>query len=161
MLQLAAETISSYHVKWYKDTEEWVAKDGQKTITVTRDDVAGTQLFIAEFYKQSSDTDPVYRAGVRIIDTLDDFQIICYITSTNKEVDTGSPVTVAAKIVNQTTGAVVTPSNPTWRMDVMEKSTWTSIKSSNTNTITVTTTETDRNGQESDVEVTAECDWSD
>lgn len=160
-LQLAAETISTYHVKWYRDNTEWTEKAGQKTITVTRDDVAGTQLFIAEFYKTSADTDPIYRAGVRIIDTLDDFQIICYITSANKEVDTGVPVTVAAKIVNQTTGAVITPTNPTWRMDVMDKASWTSIKTSNTNTITVTTTETDRNNQENDVEVTAECDWAD
>ena len=160
-LQLAAEDISNYHVRWYKDDTEWQDKAGMKVVTVTRDDVAGTQLFIAEFYKSSSDTDPVYRAGVRIIDTLDDFQIICYITSTNKEVDTGSPVTVAAKIVNQTTNAVVTPTNPTWRMDVMKKSDWSVLKTANTNSISVTTAETDTDGSENDVEVTAECTWSD
>ena len=160
-LQLAAEAINSYHVKWYKDDTEWVDKAGQKTITVTRDDVDGTQLFIAEFYKSSGDTDPVYRAGVRIIDTLDDFQVVCYVSSANKEVDTGSPVTVAAKIVNQTTNAVVTPLNPTWRMDVMKKSDWSVLKTANTNSIQVTTLETDTDGQENDVEVTAEVSWSD
>ena len=159
-LQLAAEGINNYYVKWYRDNTEWAAKAGQKTITVTRDDVDGTQLFIAEFYKTSSDAAPVFRAGIRIIDTLDDFQIVCYISSTNKEVDNGSPVTVAAKIVNQTTGAVVTPSSPTWRMDVMKKSDWSVLKTAATNSIVVTTTETDVDGQENDVEVMAEVTWS-
>jgi len=159
-LQLSAEPITDYHVKWYKDNTEWSAKAGQKVITVGRDDVDGTQLFIAEFYKKSTDTDHVYRAGIRIIDTRDGFQVICYISSANKEVDTGSPVTVAAKIVNQRTNAVVTPSNPAWRMDVMKKSDWSVLKTANANTIQVTTAETDTDGTENDVEVTAECTWS-
>ncbi|MFQ7086837.1 MAG: hypothetical protein ACLRTD_20515 [Bacteroides sp.] len=63
----------------------------------------GTQLFIAEVYQSSGASQPIARAGVRIVDTADEFQIVCYITSSNKEVDTGQPVTVSAKIVNMTT----------------------------------------------------------
>ena len=159
-LELAGQSINNYYVKWYRDNEEWVAKAGQKTITVTRDDVDGTQLFIAEFYKNENDQSDVYRAGVRIIDTLDDFQVVCYISSGNREVDTGSPVTVGAKIVNMRTHAEVTPSSPVWRMDVMDKATWTVLKTANANSIQVTTTETDRNSQQNDVEVTAEVTWS-
>lgn len=160
-LKLAAEDVSNYHVKWYKDTVEWVAKAGQKTITVTRDDINGTQLILAEFYKTSSDSQPIFRAGIRIKDTLDDYQVICYISSTNKEVDTGAPVTVSAKIVNQRTNTVITPASPTWRMYIMQKSDWAVLATSNTNTITVTTEHTDRDGQENDVEVTGEAEWSD
>lgn len=159
-LLCGADELTSYHVRWYKDDTEWSAKNGQKSITVGRDDVDGTQLFIAEFYKQSSDAAPVYRAGIRIIDTLDDFQVVCYISSANKEVAPGKDVEVAAKIVNQRTHAEVSPASPAWRMDVMKKSDWAVVKTSNRNTITVTTEETDADGQENDVEVTAEVTWS-
>ena len=64
-------------------------------------------------------------------------------------------------IINQTTNAVVTPLNPTWRMDVMKKSDWSVLKTASTNSIQVTTLETDTEGQENDVEVTAEVSWSD
>lgn len=160
-LQLSSDEITDYHVKWYKDDTAWTVKDGQKVITVGRGDVDGTQLFIAEFYKNCTDTDYVYRAGVRIIDVLDDFQIVLSITSQNKEVSPDNSVTVKAKIINQRTNAQVSPANPTWRMDVMKKSNWTSIKSVNTDTITVSTQETDDIDGENDVEVAAECDWSD
>ena len=159
-LMLASQDLSDYYVKWYKDDTLWSDKNGQKTITVGRSDIDGTQLFIAEFYKSSSDTTPIFRTGIRVADTLYDMQVICYISSENKEVDTGKPVTVAAKIVNMRTNATVSPTNPVWRMDVMEKSTWTSIKSSATNSITVTVDETDRNGEQNDVEVTAEVTWN-
>lgn len=113
----------------------------------------GTQLFIAEVYQSSSASQPIARAGVRIIDTADEFQIVCYITSSNKEVDTGQPVTVSAKIVNMTTGSTYTPTSASWTMDVMDKENWKSLKHSTTNSISVTTTETDRNGTQYDVDV--------
>ncbi len=159
-LYAGANAITDYYVKWYKDTVAWTDKNGQKNITVTRGDVDGTQLFIAEIYQSSSASQPIARAGVRIIDTADEFQINCYITSTNKEVDDGHPVTVEAKIVNMTSGAVYNPSSSTWTMDVMDKENWTSLKHSNTNSISVTTTETDRNGTQYDVDVVAECHFN-
>lgn len=159
-LMLSSQDVSEYYVKWYKDDTLWSDKNGQKSISVGRGDIDGTQLFIAEFYISSSDSSPVFRTGIRVTDTLDEMQVICFISSDNKEVDTGKPVTVSAKIVNMRTNATVTPSNPTWRMDVMEKSTWTSIKTSATNSITVTVDETDRNGEQNDVEVTAEVTWN-
>jgi hypothetical protein len=160
-LECSGKNVTNYYVKWYKDTVEWAEKAGLKEITVTRNDVDGTQLFIAEFYENSGDTDYVCRAGIRIIDTLDDFKVDCYISSTNKEVDTGSPVTVGARIINMRTGAEVTPTSPIWAMYIMKKSDWSVLKSSSTNSIQVTTTETDAGGQENDVEVTAEVSWSD
>ena len=159
-LYLGANETSDHYVKWYKDTVAWADKNGQKTITVGRSDVDGTQLFIAEVYKSSSDTQPLARAGIRIIDTADEFQVVCYISSANKEVDTGSPVTVSAKIVNMTTGATYSPSVVVWTMNVMDKENWKSLKSSSTNSISVTTTETDRNGNIYDVDVVAECDFN-
>ncbi len=155
-----ANAVTEYYVKWYKDTVAWPGKDGQKNITVTRGDVDGTQLFIAEVYQSSSASQPIARAGVRIIDTADEFQINCYITSANKEVDYGQPVTVSAKIVNMKTGLEYTPSSASWSMDVMDKENWTSLKHSNTNSISVTTTETDRNGTQYDVDVVAECHFN-
>ncbi|WP_298072221.1 hypothetical protein [uncultured Bacteroides sp.] len=156
-LYAGANAVGDYHVKWYKDTAAWSDKNGQKTITVNRSDVDGTQLFIAEVYPSSAALQPIARAGVRIIDTADEFQIVCYITSTNKEVDAGQPVTVSAKIVNMTTGAAYTPGSASWTMDVMDKENWKSLKHADTNSISVTTAETDRNGTQYDVDVLAEC----
>lgn len=159
VLLLGGEAVTTYYVQWYKDSEKWGDRTATKTKAVTRDDVDGSQLFIAEFYLNASDTDPVYRAGINIIDTLDDYIVNLAITSTNKEVDTDKPVTVKATVVNARSNTAVTLSNPVWRMDVMYKKDWTSIKSSTTNTIEVTTAETDVDGEENDVEVLAEVTW--
>lgn len=162
-LQIADKQIRDYYVKWYKDNTEWKEQTGKKTIIVERTDVDGEQLFIAEFYLSSEDANPVYRAGIRVIDTLDNFLIVLAITSANKEVDTGTPVTVSAKIINSRTNAEVgyNADKQTWAMSVWDTSTWSVIKTSTTNSINVTTTETDRDNQERDVEVTAECSWTD
>lgn len=162
-LWLGASELTNYYVKWYRDNTLWSAKNGMKSITVTNADVDGTQLFIAEFYKDSSSTTPVFRAGIRIIDTSDDYQVICFISSTQKDVDTGSPVTVKAKIVRflpDGSNQEITPTGVKWRMDVMDRKTWSVVKTANANTIQVTTTETDRNGEMGDVEVVAEAEWN-
>lgn len=162
-LWIGAREITDYTVKWYRDDTLWSAKNGQKRITIGRDDVDGTQLFLAEFYESGNST-ACFKAGIRIIDTLDEYQVICYISSANKDVDTGQPVTVKAKVVRfiTTTGETqeITPNNPKWRMDVYDPKTWSVIKTNNTNTIDVTTQETDRNGEQSDVEVVAEVEFS-
>lgn len=160
-LQISSDDFTDYYVKWYKDDTAWTEKNGQKVINVGRGDVDGTQLFIAEFYRKSTDTDYVYRAGVRIIDVLDDFQIVLSITSNNKEVSPGNGVTVKAKIINQRTGGIVPSENKDWTMYVMKKSDWMPIRSVSTYEITVTTQDTDDNDGENDVEVTAECNWQD
>lgn len=161
-LMLAADNVTSYYVKWYKDDTLWSAKNGQKTITVGRNDVDGTQLFIAEFYKDSTSTTPLYRAGVRIIDTLDEFQVQLAITSTNKEVSPGNPVVVAAKVVNMRTNTVVNPAGAVWSLRVMEKKNWAEKRRVATNTITITTADTDNptTGEENDVEIHAEVDFN-
>lgn len=159
-LQSGADVITSFHVKWFKDDTAWPAMDGNKQITVGRSDVNGTQLFIAEFYLKASDTSPVARAGVYIIDSLDEHIIVFDYTSTAREVGPGQDVTVKAKVINTRTNSVQTLNNPVWKCDVMDKDTWQSIKHSTTDTITITTTETDRNNKENDVEVVAEVDFN-
>ena len=161
-LMLAANDVTSYYVKWYKDDTLWSDKNGQTTITVGRGDVDGTQLFIAEFYQDSTATTPVYRAGIRIIDTLDEFQVQLAITSVNKEVSPGNDVTVKAKVVNMRTNSVVNPSGAVWSLRVMEKKGWVEKRRVSTDTITITTADTDdpNTGEENDVEIHAEVDFN-
>jgi len=157
-LWLGGDTISSYYVKWYKGNTEWSEKAGQTSITVTRSDVDGSQLFIAEFYKAQGDTDYVYRAGLSILDTLDEIILVPYISSSNKEVDTNNPVTVAARLIRTSTNAVLTPVNPVWAFTIMDGDTWTQKGTGSSSSIQVTTAHTDQNdGSYHDVEVLVEC----
>ncbi len=162
-LQLGASELTNYYVKWYRDNTLWSAKNGQKSITVTDADVDGTQLFIAEFYPDSTSTNPVFRAGIRIIDTNDEYTVICYPSSANTLVDVGNPVTVKARIVRflpDGSNQEITPTGVVWRMDAMDRVTWDIVKTVNTNTIEITTAETDRNGEMGDIEVVAEAEWN-
>lgn len=160
-LYAGGQAVDSYYVKWYKDNELWADKNGQKSIEVTRDDVDGTQLFIAEFYQKEGDTTHVARAGVYIIDADDEFAINFSYADSNREVAIGQSVTVKARVVNMRTNSIVTlPSSAVWRCDVMDKDTWDVIKTAAADSITITTTETDRNDKENDVEVVAEVSWS-
>lgn len=149
--------ITSYHTKWFKDFVEWPDKVGQKNISVTRDDVSGAQLFIVEMYKTSAAGEPILaKAGIRIIDVSDEYKVIVEITSSNKMVSDGNNVIVGAKIINMKTGAIYAPVGAVWRLDVMDRENWVSLKTSATNSIEVTTAETDRNGNHYDVDVMAE-----
>ena len=159
-LESGSGPLTTYHVKWYMDDTAWPAMDGNKQVTVGRNDVNGTQLFIAEFYLKSTDTTPVARAGVYVIDSLDEYKIEFDYIGTNREVAPGKDVTVKAKVINTRTNSVQALTNPVWKCDVMEKDTWQSIKHSTTDSITITTTETDRNNKENDVEVVAEVDFN-
>ncbi len=160
-LKLAGADVGSY-VKWYKGNlnTPWTAKNGQNNITVTRSDVDGTILFIVEFYLAQTDAQPVYRAGIRIIDAADAFQIVYSITSANKTVDDNKPVTVTGQLVNMRTNSVVTMAGAVWRTYVMEKKHWTATQSVNSDTVTVTTSDTDRDGEMNDVEVTGNVTWN-
>lgn len=159
-LWAAGGEVSDYYVKWYKDDTEWSAKAGQKSVEVTRDDVGGEQTFIAVFKKNSGDSGELGRAAVSIIDTLDEFIVVLSITSANKQVDTGNPVTVKAKLINRTTNSEVTKAGATWKTDVMDPETWEVIKTAAADTVEITTTETDRNGKQGDVEVLSEVSWN-
>lgn len=165
-LQYGTSFVQTFYVKLYKDSQllqTITASNGVAEYTVNSSIVDGTQLFIAEFLINSDDTNVAARSGITIMDNADDYTIHCYVSSTNKVVDEGSPVTVAAEIINMTSGSVINPSGVVWDMDVMAtdgEAAWTSIKHADTNSIQVTTTETDRDGNLYDVTVVAEASWT-
>ena len=159
-LWLAATSEGTYYVKWYKDSDEWTEKAGQKTITITREDVSGAQLFVAEFYKSQSDPNYIYRAAVSIIDTADEIILAPYISSANKTVNDNMPVTVAARLINATTKATLNPTNPAWKFTIMDGDTWTVLGSTTNSSIEVNTSHTDQDdGSSHDVVVIVECSF--
>jgi hypothetical protein len=96
----------------------------------------------------------VFRAGISIIDTLDEINVVPYISSTNKLVDTDNPVTVAARIIKASDGSVLTPSSPSYSWQIMDGDTWQVLASGTDPTITVSTDHTDNaDGTQHDVEV--------
>jgi len=153
-LWLATAGVNAFYVKWYRGNTEWQAKAGQSQITVQRSDIDGSALIIAEFYLNSGDTNYVYRAAISMIDTLDEIIVVPYISSANKEVDTGKPVTVACRIVKAADGSVLTPTNPSYAWQIMDGDTWEQLATATANSITVTTAHTDKqDGSLHDVEV--------
>jgi hypothetical protein len=165
-LQYGTTFVQTFYVKLYKDNQllqTITASNGVAEYTVNSSIVDGSQLFIAEFLINSTDTNVAARSGITIMDNADQYTIHCFVSSTNKTVDEGSPVTVSAEIINMTSGTVINPSGVTWSMDVMAtdgEAAWTSLKHSATNSIQVTTTETDRDGNMYDVTVVGEASWS-
>lgn len=169
---------TGYIVKWYKDEDLWTAKGTGTSITVNRGDIDGMQLIIAEFYESAESSSPVFRAGIRMIDTLDDYFVSYrYIlsptnrttTGANKEVTPKKPVYLEAYVVNVRTNQELTDiTDAKWVSNVMDKDTWTSllrVPASGENTgatdiITVTSALTDRNGEAKDVVVVSDVEWS-
>ncbi len=143
-LWLSTSPVTSFYVKWYKGDTAWSAMNGQSQVTVGRNDIDASQLIIAEFYLSSSDATYVARAAITLIDTLDEIIVVPYISSAQKEVDTGSPVTVAARIVKAKDGSVLTPSNPTWAFEIYDGNSWSLLASASASSIQVTTAHTDQ-----------------
>ena len=159
--------VSVFHTKWYRDRDQMPAFDGKTSIDVDRSNVDSSQLFILEFFKNASDSMPVAYAGVTVIDTADEYRVDMEVISANQYISDANPsVTVQAHLVSKKTGAFQTR-NVRWMLDVIDKETMRSLKSSDTDTITVTTAETDRmktiDGKQvmvcSDVSVLAEAYW--
>lgn len=154
VLWLSTAPVSTYYVKWYKGNTEWVEKAGQKVITINRSDIDASGLIIAEFYNKSTDTNYVARAAITIIDTLDEIMAVLYISSANKIVSPGNPVTVATRIVKASDGSVLQPVNPTYLYQIFRGDTWELVGTSTNDTINVTTAHTDTpNGNYAQVEV--------
>ena len=159
-LQLGTNWLTTFYTKWYKDDEFLsTLSSSAKTITVDRDDVQGSQLYICECYSDSARTNKVAQHGIVIYDDADEFKIILAITSTQQEVDTNKPVEVTAKVLRN--GAEYSlPSTAKWKTSAYDNSNMsTSLKSTATNKIQITTTETDRNGKECDVLVVSEVEF--
>lgn len=165
-LYLGGAAVEQFYVKWLRDSTAMTQHNGKKQIEATRSGVDGTQLYVAEFYEgataPSASATPVAIAGITIIDAADIYQVRLEITSAKKEISKpGDEVTVKASLID--TRGVAAPGNVRWRLDVLDPTTFKSVKSSDTDTIVVTSAETDRtvNGVQvyNDVDVIAEANW--
>lgn len=156
-LMVGGTEVGDFYVKWYKDDTLWSEKNGQKTVTATRDDVNGMQIFIAEFYTDQTATSAVARGAVYVNDSADQFIVVMSVTSSNKEVTDDSPVTITAKVVKMSDNSVVDTSGMTWRIDIMDKDTWTVIKTASANTISISASDM---GTRDSVEAVGEASWN-
>ena len=136
-LWLGTAEQTTFLTRWFKDNEEInTGTTDRKSIVVTRDDVTGSQVFICKCYT-ASDTErknPVAQHGINIYDEADEFRVDVYITSTNKEVSVGNPVTVSARILRS--GDLFTPPSNSmvdWRMDVCRETDFHVLASVDTN----------------------------
>lgn len=177
-LFFGSEEKTGYTVKWYKDEDIWTEKGNGSSIIVNRGDVDGAQLIIAEFYESAEDISPVFRAGIRIIDTLDDYFVAHrYVvsatnrttTGANTEVAPNKPVYLEAYVVNVRTNVELTwITDAKWVSNIMDKDTWTSLlrvpvtgeNTGATNLVMITTAQTDKDNVEKDVVVVSEVEWS-
>lgn len=154
-LQYGTEVMSNYYVKWKKGGKDWTAKNGSKEITVTQDDVDGITTFMAEFYKDSTSTDPVARSAVSIRDNSDEFRIEYKYNGTNTAVDENKKVSLTAYVYSAKKGAEVTTlTNAVWSQAVINGATWDTIRTVYEADVEISTADTDgSDGTVHDVEV--------
>jgi hypothetical protein len=160
-LWLSGNEVQNFYVKWYKGSTVFAEKAAAATKNITRADVDGAATFIAEFYLNSSDSNYVSRYGVTILDKLDSIMLVPYIDSVNKDIDTGKPVTVRARVVKGKDRTVIIPVNPTWLFEAYNPNTWELLKTSSTDSIVVSVTESDdADGTLHDVRVECQCSFA-
>lgn len=166
-LMLAGEelTTSNFYCKWYKDVDLVSAWNGQSTVTITRGDINGTQVFLCKFFKSSSDTTPVFTAAITMTDLTDEFKVVPRITSSNTSVSEGNNVVVKAEVVRMRDNSVYSLANATsvtWASHVMgvrNNSDWTVIRTVASDTVTISTSDTDHDGRIDDIVVVQEVEW--
>ena len=111
VLQGTADVTDSVTVKFYKGNTDTPVSTG-KTLTVTRDDVDGAQLYIARAFVGSVEVDA---EGITILDSADEYQIVINCVAgtdsqknvTNYNVPASATQTVVTAIV-QKNGTTVT-----------------------------------------------------
>lgn len=111
-LWLGGEPVTNFTVKWYK-----TVKDPAHALTnfnpakVTRADVDGTTLFIADFIVGGS---VVYTDGVILTDQADEYTVVCGTSDAGGIADTGD-VTVTGTLTDTRTNTKAALTNCTWK----------------------------------------------
>ncbi len=141
-LYLGTGTTTPTSVKWYKDDSRIESQSGS-SLTVTRDMVDGYTYFFAEAIV---DGETVARAGLLIQDISDTYVAMPYITGSTGDTitETVDEITIAAYILNQTTGESYSPTGTiTYEWDVFAGNDPDPIDTSTASTIAITKEHTD------------------
>lgn len=161
-LRKGGEEVAEYFTRWKKDTEVLMEKeDTSYTLTVGREGVDGSQLFICEFYAKVNDTDPVDSFGVVVTDSLDPYIVKLVagtLENTNTVIDVGKPVVVTAALYKAGSESVEqTPENAAWTLMVYRNAvSYELVRTEAAKTITVSVTDTDIEGKQYDIDVIGE-----
>ena len=171
---------TAFYCKWYADTD--VVQFGGNTLSVGRNMVNGSQVFLCEFWTDAAtaataaqagtENGLLYRASITIIDKDDEFIVIPTITSDNTAVNAAADVTVTGIVVRmkspETPYSLANATSVAWKSLVMGKrtdSSWYKIREVATDTVNISTTDTDyvdsRTGKTvmNDVDVIQEVEW--
>ncbi|MGN1245286.1 MAG: hypothetical protein ACI4UN_01505 [Muribaculaceae bacterium] len=144
------QEVADYYIEWTKYGDNSFIQKGTSSktgsITINRDDVDDTAIFIAKFYENATAYDkdknnPLCMATIRIDDIADEYEIL--FSQDNDGVSETQSVKVTATLYNVTKGSVANVDSPSWSMKVLHPENLSVLKPSATNTITVTTAETD------------------
>lgn len=144
--------LSNYSVKWYADATYLTGKDG-KTLTVTRDMVNGSQLFIAEFLTANGTV--VDRGSINISDIADTYKVVLASSKGNTLSEDDSSTIVTATITKNNQPYTPTTS-PTWKLTKYHADDLTEISNVAVNNIEVVAADFLNNGKDVEVEVVGE-----
>lgn len=147
--------FNDYTINWYNGYIGGTLLGTGKTLTLTRDQVNGSMLVVAQFMVSGN---PEYVHAIRISDKADRFEIKYYMGGSGV-VDDGVSETVTAYICRLKDSQDVTAQcqNIVWDLNVVDYQDGTTIRSLGTsNQTTITTADTDRTGEYHDVTVVGE-----
>lgn len=172
---------SAFYCKWYDDDS--LLQAGGNVLTITRENVNGSQVFFCEFWPDAAtaaaaaaagnENGLLYRASISIVDKDDEFIVIPKITSVNTSVNANGGVTVQGQVIRmkapETPYSLSGASNVVWKSMVMGKrsdNSWIKIREVASDTVTITTSDTDYVDENTgktvmnDVDVIQEVEWT-
>lgn len=123
-------SIENFYVRWYVYDKELTYQNGVNTLHVSRDDVNGSAVVLAQFYLEESDKNFVTSASVTLYDTYDEYYVNIGYDSNNQEVTDTENVTVNASAVKRnalSSGGGTVCSTVDWTIDCWDTNTLTSI----------------------------------
>lgn len=144
--------IDNYSVEWLKGVNS-TGKEG-KTLEVTRDDINGSQLYIAIFKVAGKEVD---RASYVIVDNSDEWKVLLESNKGNSVMESDSTAVVTASLLRN--GASYTAPNAAWKLEKLHGDDLSLIDESLSNEITVVLEDYVNNNKDVDVIVNAQVEF--
>ena len=150
-LTLGITSVSTFKTEWYKGQTIFKAKSSDKTCSIGRSDVSGSQIFTCNFYVTIDGVDKLVSTYLFVIYDSSDPYIADLVPTSNADVTDSTPSAEYKAILRRRVDFTEITAGVTWvfeayncRADLIVLTTAIGTLQDGHKTVTVTTTDTDR-----------------